>query len=106
MNMEHKYIAYADLTDNAKAGNGVIYVGAVCPSMKEGRPEWFKRSEERKLGASGHVLAISDYKPQTMYQYWFGSSWSKYDMPDMASWEAYLADFATCKAQPLQVTIE
>lgn len=104
--MEHKYIAYADLTDNVNNNNGVIYVGAICPTLKEARPEWFKKNEAKKIGASGHLLAISDYKPGSMYTYYFGSSWSKYDMPDMAAWEAYLADYSQKLKKPLKVTLQ
>jgi hypothetical protein len=107
-NVEQKYIAYADLTDNMNNDNGVIYVGAVCPTMKEARPEWFSPQEAQKErgGASGHVLAISDYEPGTFYEYYFGSSWSKGGMPDLQTWEAYLAQYAQQVAHPLRVILK
>jgi hypothetical protein len=107
-NVEGRYIAYADLTDNVNNDNGVIYVGAVCPSMKEARPEWFSTVEASKErgGASGHVLAISDYAPGDLYEYYFGSSWSKNDMPSMEAWETYLGQYAQIVAQPLTVTMK
>lgn len=107
INAEQKYIAYADLTDNVNNGNGVIYVGAVCPTMKEARPEWFTTIESQKErgGASGHVLAIADYQPNSAYNYYFGSSWSKGGMPDMQTWETYLSEYSQKLDKPLHVTM-
>jgi hypothetical protein len=107
-NLEQKYIAYADLTDNVNNDNGVIYVGAVCPTMQEARPEWFSALEAKKErgGAAGHVLAISNYNPGDTYEYYFGSSWSKGGMPDMQAWEQYLAQYAQAIAHPLVVEVK
>ncbi len=107
-NAEQKYIAYADLTDNVNNDNGVIYVGAVCPSMKEARPEWFSAREAQKErgGAAGHVLAVSDYEPNALYDYYFGSSWSKGGMPNLQAWEAYLAQYAQKVANPLSISLK
>lgn len=103
-----KYIAYADLTDNVHNDNGVIYVGAVCPDMVDARPEKFslREAKNERGGAYGHLLAFSNYKPQGQYVYYFGSSWSKYDMPNMATWKEYLAAYADRIAHPLKVKIQ
>jgi len=108
VNAEQKYIAYADLTDNVDNGNGVIYVGAVCPTMKEARPEWFTTIEAKKErgGATGHVLAIADYLPNSTYEYYFGSGWSKGGMPDMQTWETYLSEYSRKLGNPLQVKMQ
>ena len=107
-NAEQQYIAYADLTDIVNNDNGVIYVGAVCPSVKEARPEWFdaKESQKERGGAAGHVLAISDYEPGSFYEYYFGSSWSKGGMPSLQAWEEYLGQYAKCLANPLSVSVK
>lgn len=108
VNTEQKYIAYADLTDNVNNDNGVIYVGAVCPTMKTARPEWFTTIESQKErgGASGHVISIADYQPNTSYEYYFGSSWSKGGMPDMQTWETYLSEYSQKIANPLQIEMQ
>jgi hypothetical protein len=107
-NAAEKYIAYADLTDNVNNDNGVIYVGAVCPTMKEARAEYFstKEAKTERGDAAGHVLAVSDYEPGTMYEYYFGSSWSKGGMPSLLAWEEYLAKYAQQVAHPLTVTVK
>lgn len=103
------YIAYEDLTDNVNNNNGKIYVGAVFPALvKEAKAVCFpaKESEELRGGATGHVLAISDYKPETEYVYYWGSGWSKAGMDSMEKWDSYLAEYAQKVRNPLAVTIK
>lgn len=98
------YIAYADLTDNVNNGNGVIYVGAVMPKkVKETKVTPFAPKEAKERGASGHVLAISNYKPDSEYIYYWGSGWSKYGFDSMETWTEYLNHYAQCVRNPLAV---
>ena len=98
------YIAYADLTDNVHNGNGVIYVGAVVPEkVKEAKTVMFGDKEAKERGASGHVLAINNYKPGSEYTYYWGSGWSKYGFDSMEAWTGYLDRYAQCVRNPLQV---
>jgi hypothetical protein len=98
------YIAYADLTDNVNNGNGVIYVGAVMPAkVNEAKAQMFSDKEAKERGASGHVLAISNYKPETEYTYYWGSGWSKYGFDSMESWNTYLDQYAQSVRNPLKV---
>ena len=98
------YIAYADLTDNANNGNGVIYVGAVMPDkVKETKAVMFLDKEAKERGALGHALAISNYKPNTAYTYYWGSGWSKYGFLSMEAWTEYLDRYARRVRNPLSV---
>ena len=99
------YIAYADLTDNINNGNGVIYVGAVMPDkVSEAKAAMFSDKEAKERGASGHVLAISNYKPETEYTYYWGSGWSKYGFDSMEAWTTYLDCYAQSVRNPLVVS--
>ncbi len=101
---EKGYIAYADLTDNVDNDNGVIYVGAVMPEkVKEAKAAMFAEKEAKERGASGHVLAISNYKPGSEYTYYWGSGWSKYGFDSMEAWTDYLNRYAQSVRNPLQV---
>lgn len=98
------YIAYADLTDNVNNGNGIIYVGAVIPEkVTEAKAQMFADKEAKERGASGHVLAISNYKPDTEYAYYWGSGWSKYGFDSMEAWTTYLDRYAQSVRNPLKV---
>lgn len=99
------YIAYADLTDNVRNGNGVIYVGAVMPNkIKEAKAVMFSEKEAKERGALGHVLAISNYKPSKEYTYYWGAGWSKYGFESMEAWTEYLEHYAQCVRNPLKIS--
>ena len=99
------YIAYADLTDNVNNDNGIIYVGAVMPNkVKEAKAMMFSDKEAKERGAAGHVLAISNYKPDSEYIYYWGSGWSKYGFESMEAWTNYLDQYAQCVLHPLKIT--
>lgn len=99
------YIAYADLTDNVNNDNGVIYVGAVMPKkVKEAKAALFAPKEAKERGTVGHVLAISNYKPDSEYVYYWGSGWSKYGFDSMEAWTDYLNRYAQRVRHPLTVT--
>lgn len=101
---EKGYIAYADLTDNVNNDNGIIYVGAVMPKkVQEAKAAMFSDKEAKERGASGHVLAISNYKPETEYTYYWGSGWSKFGFDSMEAWTDYLDRYAQSVRNPLKV---
>lgn len=98
------YIAYADLTDNINNDNGIIYVGAMMPKkVKETIVSTFSPKEAKERGASGHVLAVSNYKPESEYTYYWGAGWSKYGFDSMEAWTEYLEHYAQCVRHPLIV---
>ncbi len=102
---EKGYIAYADLTDNVNNDNGIIYIGAVMPKkMKETKIVLFTPKEAKERGAVGHVLAISNYKPDSEYTYYWGAGWSKYGFDSMEAWTAYLEQYSQRVRHPLTVS--
>lgn len=104
------YITFVDPTDNDKAGNGKIFVGAAFPAkVDEAKVVLFsekEKKEERDGGADGHVLAISSYAPGTDYTYYWGSAWDKADIKDAVTWNRYVAGFAQKVRNPLKVEIK
>lgn len=102
---EKGYIAYADLTDNVNNDNGIIYVGAVMPKkVKESKTILFTPKEAKERGALGHVLAISNYKPNSEYTYYWGSGWSKYGFDSMEAWTTHLEQYVQRMHHPLTVS--
>lgn len=106
-NPEKGYIAYADPTDNVNNNNGTIYVGAVFPSkVKEAKVALFPEKEAKERGGDGHVLAVSDYAPNSEYVYYFGAGWSKYGFESMQAWNNYLENYAEKVRNPLTVEVK
>lgn len=105
MNKKAGYVAYADAMDHPEVMNGQLYIGCLFPAnLKE--VKYVPLSEE-KAGGVGHVAGICDYKPGDTFTYYFGTAWSKYDMPDFAAWQQALARYAAqTKAEVLKVTVE
>lgn len=89
------YVAYADSTNNAKAGNGVIYVGVV-----------FSDSLQKAGVAQGHVLGFGQYRPGTSFRYYWGSGWSKGGVAGMDEWCDYLVKYPQRWKEPLQIKIK
>lgn len=106
-NAQDGYITYVDPTDNPTADNGKIFVGAAFPNeVKEAKAVYFDAKDAKAIGADGHVLAISDYAPDAVYTYYFGSAWEKAAIKDAESWNSYVADFAKKVRNPLTVTVK
>lgn len=100
-------IAYADSTDNPRVGNGVIYLGAFIPSSDKAAPSIaFLPMPEMKADAVGHTVLISDYAPGNDYVYYWGSGWSKHDIPTPGDWMTMMRSFARRVNSPLSVTIK
>lgn len=105
LDADNGYVTYTDLSDNIHNGNGEIYLGITFPNeMKEAKAVLFSEEESKSLrgGASGHVLAVSEYKPNTEFTYYWGSGWSKCGF-DATTWNAYVAEFAQKVRNPLVV---
>lgn len=101
------YVAYADSTDNAHVGNGVIFVAALSPDFSATKVVPYSADERRNHGnALGHVLAQGNYRPGTDFVYYWGSGWSKGFMPDMEAWNAYLRHYSSCLKAPLKVGVK
>lgn len=108
LDADNGYVTYTDLSDNINNGNGEIYLGIVFPDeMKEAKAVLFTADESKTLrgGASGHVLAVAEYQPNTEFTYYWGSGWNKYNFTDAAMWNNYVAEFAMKVRNPLMVKI-
>lgn len=97
------YIAYADPTTDAKAGNGIVYVGAVFPAPVQTVTQLFEKPAGDALG---HVLGMSAYEPGNDFVYYWGSGWSKYGFEKAEDWTNYLQDYAEKVRNPLVVTVQ
>ena len=105
MGNSDNYIAYVDSTNNVKANNGLIYVGAVFPKKLSNKSvQWFDKTDKSHPGALGHILAISTYQPHTDFVYYWGSGWSKNEQKYEKDWEQYLKKYSRQLHQPLTVT--
>jgi hypothetical protein len=103
------YISYVDPTDGNSDENGKIFVGAAFPDrLKDARRQLFSEKErtEKRGGAYGHVIAVSDYQPGDTYIYYWGAAWNKSAIKTPEEWNSYLADYATKLKNPLKVIIE
>lgn len=97
------FMGYADPTDNAENGNGIIYVGVVAPEATDFR---YMPLDEPEGKAIGHILAESPYSAGSTYTYLWGSGWSKGGIADAEAWNKVLADAAYRLKHPLTVTVK
>lgn len=103
-------ISYPAPTINAdntvEVDNGVIYVGHVYPSsLKDARAVYFSDQESRQRnGTKGHVLAFSDYVPESEFVYFWGFGWSKDVMAFHEDWVRYLETAASQVKCPLETS--
>jgi len=100
---ESNYMAYADSTENAANGNGVIYVGVVAPQSSTFE---YQALEEPAGDAVGHILAPVDYESGAVYTYYWGSGWSKGGVADAAAWNGILDAAAKSIASPLKARVD
>lgn len=100
------YITYVDPTNGPD--NGKILMGVAVPTVvKEAKTVLFSEQEkQQRNNADGHVLAISDYEPDSQYIYYWGFAWDKADIKTPEAWNRYMADFAQKARNPLAVKAE
>lgn len=115
LSQENGYMGYEDLGDasvyNAKYRDelgrqmGKIYVGLLFPSK-----EITTTYQQRENGiATGHILGITTYQPNTTYTYYFGSGWNKNpntSFHSLTDWEAHLSHAAKCVRNPLKLSVK
>lgn len=108
INLEKRYISYADSTDNPRNNNGVIYIGAVLPSKIEGATiQLFPESMRKERGgALGHVISVSKYIPGDKYTYYWGSGWSKCGFATENEWNKYLGEYSSRLDNPLNIDMK
>lgn len=103
LNPDHGFVAYADSTDHADRGNGVIYIGVIAP---EAPAATIMQPMEQQGDAIGHVLTATPCKPGSTYTYWWGSGWSKAGIDSLDDWTDITARSSETLRHPLQVTLQ
>ena len=118
INKKVGYITYADALDTPKGQNGQLYIGVLFPEKMKALK--YLPLPEKKSGAVGHVIGVANgtLGPQGRLQseagqewsngmtYYFGTGWSKYDVPNQQVWEALLKSYADNLRQPLVVEVK
>ena len=111
INKKVGYVTCADALDTPKGQNGQLYIGLVFPDkMKDLK---YQPLPEKKSGAVGHVLGLSNSKWEKAdgqmangMTYYFGTGWSKYDVPNQQVWESLLQGYTRNLKQPLKVEVK
>lgn len=102
LDKENGVTAYADLTENAEAGNGTIFVGTVA--ISDATPSYFKLKEP--VGdAVGHAVLYGKVENGKPFSYLWGSGWSKGGMKTMDKWTKTLRHKSQCLKYPLIVKV-
>ena len=103
INKRMGYVTYADALDTPKGQNGQLYIGLLFPGrMKSLR---YQALSEEWAGGIGHVLGQTVYSPGAPFVYYFGTGWSKYDVPSQGVWDALMQDYAVRQRRPLVVEV-
>lgn len=115
LSQENGYMGYEDLGDasvyNAKYREvlakqmGKIYIGLLFPDT-----HITTTYQQRENGiATGHILGIATYQPNTTYTYYFGSGWNKNPntgFHSLTDWEAHLSHAALSVRNPLKISVK
>lgn len=86
------YVAYGDALDTPNGQNGQLYIGIIFPEKMKSLK--YLPLSEKKSGAVGHVVGVTQYVPGTTFTYYVGSAWSRYDVPSMTVWTTLLEEYA------------
>lgn len=97
------FVAYADAMDHPEAQNGEVYIGCLFPEALQAVR--YLPLEKEAAGGIGHVVGLTEYQPGSTFTYYFGSAWSKYDVPTLDDWQSSLKRYGRNVKQPLQVTV-
>ncbi len=101
---DKRYLAYVDLTDNPKNGNGAIFIGIVNPQLPDSIS--YVPFEKEIADGVGQVQTLSTLNPNSDYTYYWGAGWSKGGVKGTNDWLQHLTDFHTRLNAPLQIEIE
>ena len=115
LSQENGYMGYEDLGDasvyNAKYREelakkmGKIYIGLLFPDT-----HITTIYQQRENGiATGHIMGITTYQPNTTYTYYFGSGWNKNPntgFHSLTDWEAHLSHAALSVRNPLKISVK
>lgn len=101
---DNDMVLYADPTDNPKAQNFQIYVGALFPNGVKATKALLLK--EAANGIAGHAVGIVAYQPGSKYTYYFGSAWSKNDVRTMNEWKLRSSEYMDALHTPMKVVIK
>lgn len=106
MDASSGYMTYVDPTTGP--GQGKIFMGAAFPfNVGEVKKVLFSEEERKQRNhAFGHVLAVSDYEPDSEYVYYWGFAWDQADITTIEGWNEYMKSFAQKVRNPLKVNLE
>ena len=109
-NAEKGYIAYPSPTQNFdkfnEIDNGRVFIGHVYPSALDDTGLKYFSDEEsnNRGGAKGHMLAHSEYVPQSEFVYYWGFGWNYADVETYEEWIEHLEIFSAQLRNPLTIT--
>lgn len=103
LNKKKGYVAYADAMDHPEMMNGQLYVGCLFPTAQSVK---YIPLEKETAGGIGHVAGIEKYEPGSTFAYYFGTAWSKYDVPDFGVWQQLLTNYSDDLKTPLKVIVK
>ena len=103
MDKKAGYVAYADAMDHPEVMNGQIYIGCLFPQGVKSVD--FVPLEKEVADAVGHVVGVTDYVPESVFTYYFGSAWNKYDVADFSAWQYLLRRYSDMLKEPLDVKL-
>ncbi len=75
--------------------NGIIFLGSIVPD-----------GAENMLIDENHILNCATAKAGKPFVYYSGGAWSKGGFENIEAWAAYMAHYAACLQQPLQVKMD
>ena len=96
------YVAYSDAMDTPRGQNGQVYLACLYPDKVTMK---YLPLAEKAAGGIGHVVGVNAGKKSNVFNYWFGSGWSGYDIPTMSVWRAVLDAKVRALREPLKVSV-
>ncbi len=92
------YVSYADPTDTPAKHQSTIFVAVLFP----------QGVSETKVHRESHVHALGVLSPYQgeRYTYYFGSAWSRYDVPTQAHWQLCINEYLQQINHPLNIQIQ
>ena len=98
------YVSYADPTDNIEVNNSQVFVGVLFPNGIDNT--YYQLFDKKHDGATGHALGLKrGLKNAEKYSYYFGATWSKYDVRSYTEWQIRIKEFLEALKTPLQVKL-
>lgn len=96
LNKKNSFIAYADAMDTPKGQNGELYLACLFPNVNT-KLEYDKYSK--------HILGKLKLGQDKCFTYYFGSAWSKYDIPNIQQWQSLLPQYRQRLLNPLKTEV-